>query len=94
MHYCIVDCVAKREMLRFSRKNAKQKGCYGILFVSTPLFGLLVLSLLEEFNLMLFYLVGFQFVIQKGWITFEKIFWFLRYFVHAFISTSPCTGGI
>ena len=41
---------------------------------------------------LLFYLVGFRFVIQKGWITFERVWcWFLRYFVHTFISFSPYT---
>ena len=76
----------KREMLEFLRKSAKWKACYGILFISTPLFGLPILSLLEEFHLMLFYLVGFQFVIlERVW------FWFWRYFVHAFINTSPHT---
>ena len=34
-------------------------------FGSTPLFGSLVLSLLEEFHLMLFNSTGFWFVIQK-----------------------------
>ena len=69
MYHCI------REMLGFLRKSVKWKGCYGILFISTPLFGLLVPMLLEEFPLMLFYLVGFQFVIRKGWMAFERV-WF------------------
>ena len=56
----------KKEMLGFLRISVEQKGCYGILFISTPLFALLVPSLLEEFPLMLFYLVGFRFVIRKG----------------------------
>lgn len=62
----------------------------GMLFISTLLFELLVLSLLEEFHLMFIYLIGFRFVIWKGWIMFERVWlWFLRYFVHAFINISP-----
>ena len=65
MFHCIIGC-GKRVMLGFLRKSVERKGCYGILFIFTPLFRLLVLSLLEEFLLMLFYLVGFRFVISKG----------------------------
>ena len=58
--------VWQERTLGFLRKSIEWKGCYGILFISTPPFGLLVQSLLEEFPLMLFYLVGFWFVIRKG----------------------------
>ena len=52
-------------MLGFFRISGDRKGCYGICFPSTPLFGPHVLLLLEEFHLMLFNSTGFQFVIQK-----------------------------
>ena len=52
-------------MLVFFRISGDRKGCYGIHFTSTLLFGPLVLSHLEEFHLMLFNSIGFQFVIQK-----------------------------
>ena len=66
---CFELC-GKREMLRFLRKGWKRKGCFRIYFTSIPTFGPLVLSLLKEFYLMLFNLVGLRFLIQKGWITF------------------------
>ena len=60
-------------MLGFFRKSGEQKRC-GIYFTSIPpLCGPLVLLLLGEFHLMLFNLVGFQFVIQRGWIRLRGV---------------------
>ena len=40
---------------------------------------------------MLFNLVDFRFIIQKGWITLRGVdFGFLRYFVYAHVYSSPC----
>ncbi|RVW88134.1 hypothetical protein CK203_042869 [Vitis vinifera] len=55
----------QRETLGFLRISGDWKGCCGIYFTSTPLFGPLVLSLLEEFHLVLFNSTGFRFVTQK-----------------------------
>lgn len=55
-----------REMLGFLRKSQDRNECCGIYSTSTPHRGPFVLSLLEEFHLMFYSSVGFQFVIQKG----------------------------
>ena len=52
-------------MFGFLRIRGDQKRCYGIYFISIPLFGPLVLLLLEEFLLVFYNSIGLQFVIQK-----------------------------
>ena len=42
-----------------------RRGCYGIYFISIPLYGPLVLLLLEEFLLVFYNSTGLQFVIQN-----------------------------
>ena len=45
----------------------------GFTFTSIPRCGPLKLSPLEVFHSMLFNSIGFQFVIQRGWITMREI---------------------
>ena len=54
----------KRETLGFFKIRGDQKGCYGIYFISIPLFGPFVLLLLEEFLLVFYNSTGLQFIIQ------------------------------
>ena len=63
MSYCLMDII--REMQGLLRRGAELKRYYEILFISMPLYGLLVLLLLEEFQSILFYIVGFQLVIER-----------------------------
>ena len=55
----------KRETLGFFRIRGDRKGCYGIYFIYIPLYGPLVLLLLEEFLLVFYNSTGLRFVIQK-----------------------------
>ena len=59
------ELCGKGEMLGFLRKSGDQKGCCEVYFISTPLFGPPALLLLEEFRLILFNSIDFQFVIQN-----------------------------
>ena len=61
--YC--GLCGKRETLGFFRIMRDRKGSYGIYFTSIPLYGPLVLLLLEEFLLVLYNWIGLRFVIQK-----------------------------
>ena len=60
----VVDCVT-RKTLGFFRIKGDWKGCYGIYFIFIPLYGPLVLLLLEEFLVVFYNSIGLQFVIQK-----------------------------
>ena len=51
--------------LGFLRIRGEWKRCYGIYFISIPLFGPLVLQLLEEFLLAFYNSTRLRFVIQK-----------------------------
>ena len=62
----IVD--GKRETLGYLRKSGDRKGCCGIYFTSTPLFGSPVLPLLEEFYLIFCFVIQ-MFEIVGEWIS-------------------------
>ena len=51
--------------LGFLRIRGDRKGCYEIYFISLPLYGPLVLLLLEEFLLVFYNSIRLRFVIQK-----------------------------
>ena len=59
------ELCGKKETLGFLRIRGDEKGCYGIYFISIPLYELLVLLLLEEFLLVFYNSTGLWFVIQK-----------------------------
>ena len=59
------ELCGKRETLGFFRIRGDRKGCYGIYFISIPLYGPLVLLLLKEFLLVFYNSTGLRFVTQK-----------------------------
>ena len=62
----------KRETLGFLRIRGEWKRCYRIYFISIPLFGPLVLQLLEEFMLVFYSSTGLRFVIQ--WFEIVRVY--------------------
>ena len=60
-------------MIGSLRKSGEWKRCCGIYFTFIPPCRSLGLLPLKAFDLMLFNLVGFQFVNQMGWITMRGV---------------------
>ena len=73
MSYCLMDSMTRVKCKDFFWRGAEWKRSYGILFISMPLYGLLVPLLLESYSI-LFYLVGFQLVFERYDFPYEPLF--------------------